>query len=77
MSDGSVERLARLHGIGERYHDYRGELRHFSPQTKAALLSAMGVDASTDDRAQAAIHEHETLRWTPARRAGARRGSMR
>jgi 4-alpha-glucanotransferase len=64
MSAGAVERLARLHGIGERYHDYRGELRHFSPQTKAALLSAMGVDASNDDRAQAAIHQHETLRWT-------------
>jgi 4-alpha-glucanotransferase len=63
MSGGAIEQLARLHGIGERYHDYRGELRHFSPETKAALLSAMGVDVSSDARARAAIHENETLRW--------------
>lgn len=63
MSGGAIERLARLHGIGERYHDYRGELRHFSRETTSALLSAMGVDVSTDVRAQAAIHQHETLQW--------------
>jgi hypothetical protein len=64
MSSGPVEHLARLHGIGERYHDYRGELRLFSRDTKSALLSAMGVEAATDDQAQAAIHQYETLRWT-------------
>jgi 4-alpha-glucanotransferase len=37
-----IERLARLRGIGDAYHDYRGELRRFSVDTKAALLQAMG-----------------------------------
>src|SRR5579863_5673413 len=37
-----IERLARLRGIGDAYHDYRGELRHFSPETKKGLLRAMG-----------------------------------
>jgi 4-alpha-glucanotransferase len=37
-----IERLARLRGIGDAYHDYRGELRHFSLATKTGLLRAMG-----------------------------------
>ena len=36
-----VERLARARGIGDAYHTYKGELRHFSPDTKAAILRAM------------------------------------
>ena len=42
-----IERLARLRGIGDAYHDYRGELKFFSIETKQALLRAMGcpVDA--------------------------------
>jgi 4-alpha-glucanotransferase len=39
----SLDELARLRGIGDAYHDYRGELRHFSAETKAAILSAMGA----------------------------------
>lgn len=37
-----IERLAQLRGIGDAYYDYRGELRYFSIETKAALLAAMG-----------------------------------
>ena len=37
-----IDRLAQLRGIGAAYHDYRGELRHFSRETKTALLRAMG-----------------------------------
>jgi 4-alpha-glucanotransferase len=37
-----IERLARLRGIGDAYHDYRGELKFFSIDTKRALLRAMG-----------------------------------
>jgi len=37
-----IERLARLRGIGDAYHDYRGELRHFSLETKTSILRAMG-----------------------------------
>jgi 4-alpha-glucanotransferase len=36
-----VERLARARGIGDAYHTYQGELRHFTLRTKAAILRAM------------------------------------
>ena len=47
MDAALIERLARLRGIGDAYHDYRGELKYFSLETKHALLRAMGcaVDA--------------------------------
>ncbi len=37
----SIERLARARGIGDAYHSYKGELKHFSLATKAAILRAM------------------------------------
>jgi hypothetical protein len=36
-----IERLARARGIGDAYHSYKGELRHFTLTTKAAILRAM------------------------------------
>ena len=42
MDISAIERLARLRGIGDAYHDYRGELHYFSPGTKADILRAMG-----------------------------------
>ncbi len=36
-----IERLARARGIGDAYHTYKGELRHFTLATKTALLKAM------------------------------------
>ena len=42
MDTAAIERLARLRGIGDAYHDYRGELKFFSIETKQALLRAMG-----------------------------------
>ncbi|MDP9066520.1 MAG: 4-alpha-glucanotransferase, partial [Pseudomonadota bacterium] len=48
-----IDRLARLRGIGDAYHDFRGELRYFSRQTKVNLLRAMGC-AVDDDAALAA-----------------------
>jgi 4-alpha-glucanotransferase len=36
-----IERLARARGIGEAYHTYQGELKHFTLATKAAILRAM------------------------------------
>jgi 4-alpha-glucanotransferase len=41
-----LEQLARLRGIGDAYHDYRGELRHFSLDTKTQLLRAMGCNVA-------------------------------
>jgi 4-alpha-glucanotransferase len=44
-----IERLARLSGVGDAYHDYRGELQYFTLETKAAILRAMG--SPVDDAA--------------------------
>jgi 4-alpha-glucanotransferase len=48
-----IDRLARLRGIGEAYHDYRGELRHFTLETKAGILRAMGC--AVDDPTALAV----------------------
>ena len=67
MDANLIERLARLRGIGDAYHDYRGELRYFTLQTKTDLLRAMGcavddpaalaaeVSALTAERARALL----------------------
>jgi 4-alpha-glucanotransferase len=36
-----IERLARARGIGDAYHSYQGDLKHFSLATKSAILRAM------------------------------------
>src|SRR3979490_1714163 len=58
-----IERLARLRGIGDAYHDYRGELRHFTLETKRALVRAMGC--KVDDPAALALElsQLEVARW--------------
>lgn len=53
MDEGLIERLGRLRGIGDFYHNYRGELERFSLQTKAGILRAMGC-AVDDGNALAA-----------------------
>jgi 4-alpha-glucanotransferase len=48
MDEASLERLARLRGIGDAYHDFRGELRYFSLESKAGILRAMGALGADD-----------------------------
>jgi 4-alpha-glucanotransferase len=58
-----IERLARLRGIGDAYHDYRGELKYFSLETKEQLLRAMGCavdDAAAMGRELSGL---EVARW--------------
>src|SRR5258708_3362728 len=55
-----IERLARLRGIGDAYHDYRGELQHFSLQTKAGILRAMGCATEDDAALAAAVRQLES-----------------
>ena len=59
-----IDRLARLRGIGDAYHDYRGELRCFTGETKASILRAMG--SSVDDPAALAaeLSRLEIDRWS-------------
>ena len=59
-----LERLARLHGIGEGYHDYRGRWERFGAERLAAILRTMGV--AVDD--EAALHAG--LASAEAQRAG-------
>jgi len=49
--------MAKLRGIGEAYHDYRGELRHFSLKTRTDILRAMGC--AVDDPAALAAELSE------------------
>lgn len=51
----TLDELAARHGLGDAYHDYRGELKVFSAATKIALLKAMGVDAESWSSLQAAL----------------------
>jgi 4-alpha-glucanotransferase len=63
VDSGLMEKLARLRGIGDAYHDYRGELKYFSLQTKRELLRAMGC--AVDDAAALTLELRrlEADRW--------------
>jgi 4-alpha-glucanotransferase len=54
MLDSLLDQLARQRGIGDAYHNYRGELLPIGRHTKTAILAAMGY-ATTDAHAL----EHE------------------
>jgi 4-alpha-glucanotransferase len=54
-----IERLARARGIGDAYHSYKGELRHFSLSTKAAILRAMHCRLDEAGVLEAQIRESE------------------
>jgi 4-alpha-glucanotransferase len=58
-----IERLARLRGIGDHYHDYRGELRHFSLETRTMILRAMGCAVDDPAALAAELSGLETQRW--------------
>ncbi len=62
MDSALIERLASLRGIADAYHDYRGELKHFSLATKIGILRAMGCPVD-DARALAAdVRQFEAYR---------------
>ncbi len=62
MEKALIERLAQLRGIGEAYQNYRGELQHFSLETKAGILSAMGCAVDDDEALTAEIAQLESVR---------------
>jgi 4-alpha-glucanotransferase len=55
-----IERLARLRGLGDAYHNYRGELQYFSLETKAGILRAMGCVVDDSHALAAEIAQLET-----------------
>jgi 4-alpha-glucanotransferase len=54
-----IERLARARGIGDAYHSYKGELKHFTLATKAAILRAMHCRIDDAATLEAQINESE------------------
>ena len=73
-----IERLARLRGIGDAYHDYRGELRYFSARDQGRhparhglragrCRGARGRDRSIGGRARGAGSCRRSPRYTAAR----------
>ena len=58
----SIERLARLHGIGEGYHDYRGQWERFSCERLAAILRTMGVAVGDEAALRASLASAEAQR---------------
>ena len=63
MDPTLVEKLARLRGIGDAYHDYRGDLRYFSLKTKIAILRAMGCRVDDPAALAADLREAEIARF--------------
>jgi 4-alpha-glucanotransferase len=58
-----VEKLARLRGVGDAYHDYRGDLRYFSLKTKTHILRAMGCRVDDPVALAADLREAEIARF--------------
>jgi 4-alpha-glucanotransferase len=58
-----IERLAGLRGIADAYHDYRGELKSFSLQTKTGILGAMGCAVDDENELAANLAQAEAVRW--------------
>jgi 4-alpha-glucanotransferase len=58
-----IETLAQLRGIADAYDNYRGDLQHFSLETKAGILSAMGCAVDDDNALAAEIAHIEAARW--------------
>jgi 4-alpha-glucanotransferase len=54
-----IERLARARGIGDAYYSYKGELKHFTLATKAAVLRAMHCRLDDVAALEAQIRESE------------------
>ncbi len=63
MDTGLIEKLAQLRGIADAYHDYRGQLQHFSLETKAGILSAMGCAVDDAKQLAASLEQLQALRW--------------
>ena len=62
MDKALIERLAQLRGMGDAYHNYRGELQYFSLETKAGILNAMGCVVDDGNALAAEIAQLETAR---------------
>ncbi|TMH55107.1 MAG: 4-alpha-glucanotransferase, partial [Betaproteobacteria bacterium] len=60
----ALDRLAALAGILPEYFDVTGVRHVTSAVTKRTLLGAMGIEATTDAQASAALADYERRAWT-------------
>lgn len=58
-----LDRLAKLYGVGATYQDFRNRPRQVSDESRAAILSAFGLDLSDEHAIEMAAHTLETVRW--------------
>jgi 4-alpha-glucanotransferase len=63
MLDSLLDQLARRRGLGEAYHDYRGEWRPFSARTKTAILAAMGCNVTDAGAIERELADLDEKRW--------------
>ena len=63
MDSALLESLAKARGIGDAYHNYRGELNFFSAETKAGILRAMGCAVDDVQALAAELGESEFQRF--------------
>ena len=61
-----TDKLAGYYGIEETAVDARGRELNTSAETRRSLLSAMGVDVSSDSHAQTALERVESASWRSA-----------
>ena len=63
MDEALIDKLAQVRGIGDAYRNYRGELQHFTEETKVGILNAMGCVVDDSNALAAEIAQVETARW--------------
>lgn len=59
----SLHQLAEILGIATEFWDWKGRHTQVSDDTIIKVMAAMGVDASTDELAAAAIIDHDMKPW--------------
>jgi 4-alpha-glucanotransferase len=62
MLDSLLDQLARQRGLGDAYHNYRGDLLYITPATKNAILAAMGCSTTDAAAVERALREHAAAR---------------
>ena len=63
MLDSLLDQLARQRGIGDAYHNYRGDLMTISRATKTAILGAMGCPTTDPQAIARVLRESNAEGW--------------
>jgi 4-alpha-glucanotransferase len=66
MIDDLIDQLARQRGIGDAYHNWRGDRMTISRESKKAILAAMGCPVDDVAALRADLQDYERRRWQSA-----------